>query len=115
MPLMQVDPRTLGVNLWLIISGLLSLIILALVGLAVWTGIRVCIALIRRQRGWRMYLKESRRADGEPYPPFIDGVCQECGRGDRRIYYPDSGERLCLDCYERFWRRVTGWSDKGTA
>ncbi len=106
--LVQVDPRTLGLNLALIIGAVVLLALGFALTIAIWTGARVLIAIIQQRRAKEQYLRETFRSDGRPYPPYTEGVCQECGRGDSKIYHPDSGERLCPVCYERFWRRVAG-------
>ncbi|MEE9297262.1 MAG: hypothetical protein V3W34_20165 [Phycisphaerae bacterium] len=96
-------------NLWLLISLLFLLVIALVLGLMLWTGIRVGLTVLAQRRAHAEYRKSSRRADGQPYPPYIEGVCSQCSRGNLRIYHPPSGERLCPECYERFWRSVTGW------
>jgi len=100
----QVDPRTLGQNLVLIIGGVFALGILATLLYLSVTGIKTGVAIVRQRRSWRAYLKESRRSDGQVYPPFAAGVCSECGMAGDKIYRPASGERLCPECYERYWR-----------
>ncbi len=107
--LLQVGPKTLGVNLWLLIALLFLLVVALVLGVVLWTGIRVGLTMLAQRRAQAEYRKSTRRADGQPYPPYIEGMCSQCGRGHVRIYHPQSGERLCPDCYERFWPSATGW------
>lgn len=100
----QVDPLTLGKNLVLIVGGVLGCGVLAVVVYLVATGIKTGGAILRQRRSWNAYLKESRRADGKVYPAFAEGICSGCGLKGDKIYRPASGERLCPECYERYWR-----------
>lgn len=111
-----VDPKTLGQNLVLIIGGVFACGLLAVVIYLSATGIRAVRDIRRRRRSWQAYLEESRRADGKVRPPFSEGVCSECGVHGDKIYRPASGERLCPECYERYWREGgDSWSpDEGS-
>ena len=109
MVILQVDPATLGKNLFLLIGAAILLGGVALVALAGWIGLRAWIWHLRQQRSRKRYRRRTFRADGRIYPSFSEGVCQECGQGSRRVYSPVSGERLCPPCYERFWRHAEGW------
>ena len=100
----QVDPLTLGKNLVLIVGGVLGCGVLAVLVYIAATGIKTGRALLRQRRSWNAYIEESRRADGKVYPPFAEGICPECGVTGDKIYRPASGERLCAECYERYWR-----------
>ena len=46
---------------------------------------------------------EARRAkyrpDGQPYPPSDRALCDVCARVCRKVYYLESGQRVCEDCY----------------
>ncbi len=110
--LLQVDPKTLGLNLCLIISGLFVLTLAGAFTYASWTGIKTWIAIVRTRRGREEYLRKFRRADGKPYPPATHGKCEHCGVQQGKIYHVDSGPCVCPDCYEIYWRRETGWVDE---
>jgi hypothetical protein len=71
----------------------------------VWTGLRASLFVIRQRRAQRVYRQRSRRADGKMYPPIISGVCDGCGRASK-VYYAESGEKLCATCYEASWRQA---------
>lgn len=110
--LLQVDPKTLGVNLWLIIAGLILLAGIGLFAIAVWTGISTWIAIVRQRNSRDEYAKRFHRADGGNYPPATEGKCEQCGVQQGRIYHVDSGPSLCPECYETYWRRKAGWIDE---
>lgn len=106
---MGVDQHTLAVNLSLIIGGVFVLGFLFLFIVASWTAIKVAYGLYQRRRARLAWGKASRRADGARYPPAIEGVCSACGRGGRRIYFPqESSGAFCPSCYERYWRKCEG-------
>src|SRR5262245_18569955 len=100
--LLQVDPRTLGENLFLILGVLILLGVAAVVGLAVWIGGKVWWQSVLERKSWEKHQVERLGPDGKPYPPYLEGICQACKRGDHRVYHLDSGEMLCQLCYEAF-------------
>lgn len=103
----QVDAKTIGANLFLIIGALICLAVTALFAVAAWVAINVWLSGRRERRSWEDYQRSTRRADGRPYPPFIEGVCDLCGRGDRKIYQAEWGQALCPPCYESAWPQRT--------
>ncbi len=102
--LLQVDLGTFRFNIYLIIGALILLLVLFVLLFSLWTGLSMWWWHIQRRRAYEKWIETSRRADGAPYPPFIEGVCAQCGRGDRKIYFSDTGEELCPTCYEAAWR-----------
>ncbi len=113
--LLQVDPRTLGVNLWLIIAALILLTGVGLIAIATWTGIRTWITIVRQRSSHEEYMRSFHRADGGNYPPATHGKCEQCGVQQGKIFHVDSGPSLCPGCYEAYWRRETGWMDESTS
>ncbi len=106
--LLQVSPETLALNLLLIIGAVVLLGAAFIVFITAWTGINSMVWLVRRRRAERVYRKSTFRADGVRYPAFLEGVCSQCRRGGRKIYYPPGTDKeLCPQCYERDWRRDT--------
>jgi hypothetical protein len=101
---MGVDQVTLAQNMALIIGGLFVLIAGFIGVISLWTGVGVVLGIMRQRRALATWRKASRRADGEMYPPFMESVCQQCHRGHRMVYFVETGEELCPECYERFWR-----------
>ena len=101
--LMQVSPETFALNLMLILGALILLTILFFLFIATWTGLKAYVWYVRRRRRQAEFLRLYRRADGQRYPPFTPGVCQSCGRGDHKIYFPPGSEGLCSVCYEESW------------
>ena len=98
--------RMWGVNIYLLIGLLLLLAAVAVVVAALWTGLKIWLWRIRQKRAWQAYRQKSRRADGQKYPPFTGGVCDQCGRVSKKVYHPVSGPRLCSPCYETYWRQA---------
>ncbi len=101
---MGVDPDTFALNLFLILGALILLGAAFIVLIAAWTGIRVCICIIQRRRAERTWLRVSRRADGKRYPPFVEGICGECGRGGRKIFFPPDSDKILCHKYYETWR-----------
>jgi len=102
--LAQVDPETLAMNIALLIGAAVVLMALFIFTLASITALKCALWIRRRRKAEREFLMKHRRADGERYPPFMEGVCGRCGHGDNKVYFTPTGEELCPPCYERFWR-----------
>ena len=79
--LAEVDPVTFGQNLFLIIGGVLLLALLLFLGFFAWTGLNMLIFYVGRRRAEREHFRKTRRANGELYPPMIEGICEVCKRG----------------------------------
>lgn len=102
------------INMFFLVGILIALGILFVFAVAAWTGIRMITCTVRRVRAEKAWEKASRRADGKPYPPSIEGVCDLCRRGNRHIYYPPEATKgLCPGCYEVFWRQMEGYDISG--
>jgi len=100
---MGVDQETLAMNIALLIGGAILLTALFFIAMVTMTGVK-CLVWIRRQRkAEEEFLSKHRRSDGEKYPPFMEGTCTECGRGNEKVYFTAAGEELCPPCYERSW------------
>ncbi|MBP7933017.1 MAG: hypothetical protein KA354_00095 [Phycisphaerae bacterium] len=99
------DLSNFGMNIYLGIGLAIVLGFLACVVLGLWVGLRAWFWLAAQKRAQARFHRTSRRADGKVYPPWIGGICDECKRVRRKIYYPPNGPRLCPECYERFWRQ----------
>jgi hypothetical protein len=97
--------------------------IFLLLGLLLCAGIGfvLLIALIiLLKMGWwsrqrrverKRYDKRIFRADGRRYPAAIEDICDQCGRGNKKIYLTPEGPKLCTPCYEAHWRKLAGWID----
>lgn len=92
----------IGLLLFLLFGGTLLVVL--------YIGLRVWIFRARQRRARREYLKRTRRADGKHYPPQTGGVCDQCGRVKRVVYFLPAGEKLCHDCYEAWWPVAEGRS-----
>ncbi len=103
--LAQVDLRTFGQNLFLIIGGLVLLSVLLVLAYFAWIGLNMLIFYVGKWRAEREHARQTRRADGELYPPMIEGICEVCKRGGHKIYFPEAGEAMCPLCYEQSWRK----------
>lgn len=102
--LAQADLRMFGQNLFLIIGGVLLLALLLFLGFVAWTGLNMLVFYAGKRRAEREHVRQTRRADGELYPPMIEGICEVCKRGGHKIYFPEVGMAMCSPCYERSWR-----------
>ena len=96
-----VDPRTLGINLYLIIGAVLLLSFLFIVIIFGWTGIKVGIWQLCRSRAQRSENRRKLQPNGQPYPPAAQGLCDGCGRACDLVYYLPGGQRRCPACYEK--------------
>ncbi len=102
---MGVDEKTLALNVALLIGGAILLGAFALFAFSTITAAK-CVWWIRnRRKAEREFRAKHLRADGQRFPPFMEGVCGECHEGNGKIFFTDTGEELCPRCYERFWRR----------
>ena len=115
--LAQVDLRTFGQNLILIIGGVLLLSLLLFLGFVAWTGLNMLLFHRGKRRAEREHFRQTRRADGELYPPMIEGICEVCKRGGHKIYFPEAGKAMCPPCYEQSWReqKEKSWPATDTA
>ena len=115
--LAQVDLRTFGQNLILIIGGVLLLSLLLFLGFVAWTGLNMLLFHRGKRRAEREHFRQTRRADGELYPPMIEGICEVCKRGGHKIYFPEAGKAMCPPCYEQSWReqKEKSWPAPDTA
>ena len=53
----------------------------------------------RRRRAARQAVAERFRPDGEPYPPGGRGMCDRCQAAHEKVYFLQTGRRLCEACY----------------
>lgn len=105
-PVIAQSLEYLGQGVYLLIGILVALLFLGTVGLAVLVGIRVWFFHLRQRQAREAYLRRTRRADGKTYPPRGGGICQQCGRVRKVVYFLPGGEMLCHDCYEVWWPTV---------
>lgn len=96
----MVDPKTLGLNLILLITGFFCVGAALCIALVLWVLLKIAWFRWRQQRAFAEYLRKSRAPDGRMYPPCMGGICQACGRVSRKVYYLKSGEHLCRTCYD---------------
>ena len=103
---MLAQPRLemFATNIFLILGAVLLLCAGAIVVIALWTSAKIAIWHIRLRRAQRDYQERTFREDGGRYPPFIEGACERCGRGDSKVYHPQGQVGMCRVCYEAFWR-----------
>ncbi len=74
------------------------LLIVALVCLAI-ALFRLWLRDLQIQRDRDLERREKFRPDGKPYPPADRGICDCCSQLNEKVYYIQSGQRLCPDCY----------------
>ena len=107
----QVDEKTLAMNIALLIGGFVLLGVFFLFTVATITAIRCALWIRHRRKAEREFLARYRRADGRQYPPFLEGICTQCGKGNKKVYFTAGGEELCPPCYEAHWRRAESGVD----
>jgi hypothetical protein len=90
--------RMFAQNIWMLLTGLVLLAVFAVCLLAAFVGLRYLWWRWRVKRAERRYRAALFRADGTPYPPRGEGLCQGCARV-RTVYYLPDGRKLCSDCY----------------
>ena len=115
--LTQVDPMTFGKNLMLLVGGLMLLALVLFVLFVAWTGLNMLLFYRGKRRAEQEHFRQTRRADGELYPPMIEGICEVCKRGGHKIYFPEAGKAMCSPCYEQSWReqKEKSWPATDTA
>jgi hypothetical protein len=96
----QVDPTTLGRNLFLIIGGLICLLAAGLLVLVAWTAIKYWRWNARQARAERERQAGKIDADGRPLPPSGRGLCHRCESVHESVYCLPTGRRLCPACYQ---------------
>ena len=96
-----VDPRTFGINLYIIIGAVLLLALLFVVIIFGWTALKTGIWQLGRSRAARRETRRKLQPDGQPYPPAAQGLCDRCRRSCDLVYHLPAGERRCPACYER--------------
>lgn len=103
--LATVDAKTFSLSMYLII-GLIALLVMGGVFVFVLrTIIKVWQSEKREHESWELYGRDKLGPDGVPYPPCSEGICEQCGRGDRRIYHAEKGPALCPTCYDQAVRQ----------
>jgi hypothetical protein len=103
---MIADLSMFGLNIYYLIGLLILLAAAGVMIVALWTVLKISIWRTRQRRAWHAYLRQSRRADGQLYPPAAPGICDQCGRTSKTIYHLPLGYRLCPTCYETYWRQT---------
>ncbi len=97
---MTVDPQTLGLNLSLIIGGLICLVGGALLIIALLTGGTFLVWSSRRARAEAALRRQREGPDGAPLPPASRGICTACSAATEVVYHLEDGRRLCRRCLE---------------
>ena len=110
--LLQVDPGTFALNMFLILGAIILLGIGLVLFVKFWTGIKAWIAERRQHKSWEGYCQQKRQPDGRPMPPCTAGFCDQCGQSNQKIYYPQTGPPLCPECYDSFCLRQKAEADQ---
>ncbi|MFQ5463753.1 MAG: hypothetical protein ACE5E5_14145 [Phycisphaerae bacterium] len=102
----MVDPATFVRNIGLLIGLLLLSGATFVLLVTAWTTISSLIWIQQRRRAEQEHRAKAFCPDGKPFPPVAEGVCNQCGRGSRKIYFPpdSGGKELCPTCYDAYWR-----------
>jgi hypothetical protein len=96
----QVDPSTLGQNLFLIIGGLLLVIAAGLLVLIAWIAIKYWLWHARQAKAQRDRHARKFDAGGRRLPPSGRGLCHRCEAVHESVYCLPTGRRLCPTCYQ---------------
>lgn len=105
------DVRMWAQNIYFLIGVLIFGSICAVILIGLYIGLRVWIFKANQDRSMAEYYKRTRRADGKMYPPFAVGICEQCKGIRKKVYHLHTGERLCPECYEPFWRSAEKWTE----
>lgn len=109
------DVRMWAQNIYWLIGLLIFGGFALAVVLALYIGIRMYLFNAGQKKSLEEYHRQTRRADGRMYPPSAVGKCDACGRICKKVYFVRSGELLCPECYEPFWRKTENWNDESAA
>jgi hypothetical protein len=112
-PIIAQSLESLGQGVYLLIGILVFGFFAGIVALVIYVAIRAWIFQVRQRRSQEAYLKRTRRADGKNYPPRGGGICQQCGRVRKFVFFLPTGEMFCPECYEAWWPIAEGTVDKG--
>jgi len=92
------------INIYFLIGLLIFLAASSVLLIVFWSILKAWLWRIRQRRRQKQYYKQTHRADGRRYPPMAQGKCDQCGSTSKKIYYTETGPKLCSECYEVFWR-----------
>jgi hypothetical protein len=95
----MVDPQTLGVNLAIIIGGLIVLAVSLILMMALLTGFKYFVWRGRRASAEAAERRKRWRPDGSPLPPAGRGICTACARASEVVFHLEDGRRLCANCF----------------
>lgn len=96
-----VDMRMWAVNMYFLLGLLVALTVLAVVTIVVIAVIRARLWQASVKRAERKDWQLKHRPDGQPYPPSGRGICDSCQKQSEKVYYLESGPRVCPECYEK--------------
>lgn len=99
-----------------VLITLLSLLALAFIAfIALWTVARLVLHWIDYQKAQRQWRRERFQPDGTPYPPSGRGICHQCQQACEKVYFMESGRRLCPTCFRLQPSSSTDSTDSWTA
>ena len=94
-----VDSHTFAVNMYILIALLVVLLIAVILLILLISYIRIRLWQHDVKRATREDYQSKHRPDGSEYPPFGPGLCDSCEQVFDKVYFLESGPRLCGDCY----------------
>jgi hypothetical protein len=86
-------------NIHLLLGILACLGIGLVLVLAFWTGIRAWLFHKRQEASDGEFRRTKLDAEGRPLPPVGRGICQACGRVSDRVFFLETGAKVCEDCF----------------
>jgi hypothetical protein len=94
-----VDPKTFGMNIWLLIGAAIWLGLAFLLVIGMITAVRI-LWWLRRRRAAERAAKRARRApDGTLCVYVGPGLCDRCGLERHRVYVAGPGDSCCARCF----------------
>ncbi len=95
----QVDIRTFGLNLYLVIGALVVGLVMAVLILVAWTMVKCFIWETKVRRARIEADRIAKGPDGRPLPPSGRGLCDICEKPFDKVYHLPTGRRVCEGCY----------------
>ena len=94
-----VDSHTFAINIYVLIALLVLLVVAVILLILLISYIRIRLWQRDVKKAEHEDYQSKHRPDGSEYPPFGRGICDSCEQVSDKVYFLESGPRLCFDCY----------------